>query len=230
MTQAPMFSIFIPTYNRGYILHEALASLDRSRCRDFEVVIVDDGSTDDTATVVERWSAQTDVPVIYQYQRNQGKHVAHNRAMKIARGELFINLDSDDQLLPDALDELAQEWRSIAEPDRTDCAGICGLCTLASGALFGEPFPRRMDSDFLSIRTGRQLRGEKRWALRTGVLRDYPYPVFAGERHSRPFLILNRLSHQYHVRFANLRMIQVGHAPDGISLNRKKIQRQNPQA
>jgi glycosyltransferase involved in cell wall biosynthesis len=226
----PRISIFIPTYNRGYILGRALESLEHSTNRDFEALVIDDGSTDDTTELVARWKSKARFPIIYEKQANQGKHVAHNTAIGLANGELFLNLDSDDQLLPDALDLIIEKWDNISASDKPGFAGIMGLCVL-HGKLYGTPYPQDViDSDFLAIRTLCHVSGEKRAALRTDVLLNYPYPTFPGERYCRPSLIYERLAHHYRTRFSNIRLIDVGHQPDGICANRRRILVNNPRA
>lgn len=223
------FSIVIPTYNRAYVLGEALDSVDASSFRDLEVLVVDDGSEDTTSELVGDFADRTDLPVRYIVQENQGKHVALNRAAREARGELLLNVDSDDLLLPTSLGQIDREWAKIDRSERDRYAGIVGNCIREDGALSGVPFPDApLDSDFLALRRRHALRGEKRWALRREVMRSYPYPVFPGERHSRPGIVINRMSHRYHFRFTNIPILVVRHMADGITANRRTIQTQNP--
>jgi glycosyltransferase involved in cell wall biosynthesis len=222
-------TIFIPTYNRGYIIEKALQSIEASSNRNLEVLVVDDGSSDDTEARIEAWARQSRLDIRYLRQSNQGKHVAHNLAVDHARGELFLNLDSDDELLPDAVDNLLSSWDELPESRKGEFAGIEGLCLNDDGSLSGSELPRdRIESDFLSIRNLAKRNGEKRAALRLDVLKNYKYPVFENERHMRPAFILNRMAHRYKTLFTNHRIIRVGHQPDGICFNRRKIQLQCP--
>lgn len=225
----PQFTIFIPTYNRAYVLADVLASIDRSSLRNFEVLVIDDGSTDGTAELIEAWQGRVDFPLRYCYQPNQGKHVAHNTAAAIASGELFLTVDSDDVLLPESLERLWESWQSIPEERRAGYAGVVGLCQRWDGSQYGNSFRQDpLDSEFLTVRHQHGISGEKRCAIRTDLLREFPYPVFAGERHSRPSIIFNRMSHDYRFRFTNIQILRVGHQPDGISANRGVVRRQNP--
>ena len=94
------FTVFTPTCNRCATLPRVYASLAAQTFRDFEWLIVDDGSTDCTAALVDKWTAQADFPIRYLRQENRGKHIASNRAVREARGELFLVLDSDDACVP----------------------------------------------------------------------------------------------------------------------------------
>jgi glycosyltransferase involved in cell wall biosynthesis len=216
-----LFTIFIPTYNRADILPRALESIGQSTLRDFEVVIVDDGSTDDTRNLVQEWVAKGAVPIQYVWQENQGIHAAHNTALEHARGLLFIRLDSDDLMLPQALERIKAHWEAIPDDQKPRFAGVGGMCLNEDGTVSGEPYPQDViDSDYLEIFKYCRMNGERREALRTEVLREYPYPRIGAERWLRPTLILRRMAHRYRIRFTN-ELLQVNrHAPGGISENR----------
>lgn len=223
------FSLFIPTYNRAYTLGEALASADRQTFRDFEVLVIDDGSTDGTKALVDEWLERNSFPIQYVWQPNQGKHAAHNAATAIARGELFMTLDSDDSLLPDALEILARRWDEIPDSDKAGFAGVSGLCLNEDGSLAGDEYPEPViDADYLAMHGRGLINGERREALRIDVMREFPYPVIAGERHVRPTLILRRMAHRYKTRFTNDRLQINRHAPDGICANRFRYRMRNP--
>lgn len=96
-TSDPVFSVVIPTYNRAAHLHAAINSVLEQTFADFEVLVVDDGSTDDTAAIV---SAFTDHRVKYIYQINRERGAARNNGVRNAAGRIICFLDSDDVLLP----------------------------------------------------------------------------------------------------------------------------------
>ena len=83
------------TLNRAHVLHRVYDSLRAQTFRDFEWLVVDDGSTDGTGALVAAWRAEADFPIRYRYQENRGKHVACNRAVAEARGRFFLTLDSE---------------------------------------------------------------------------------------------------------------------------------------
>ncbi|MEQ8411551.1 MAG: glycosyltransferase family A protein [Erythrobacter sp.] len=100
-------SVIIPTFNRAVLVAEALASLEKLRWKDVEVILVDDGSTDDTEAVIAnirsggfRW------PLEYIWQPNAGPAAARNAGRRLACGEFLYHLDSDDLVAPAAFDEL----------------------------------------------------------------------------------------------------------------------------
>ncbi len=97
-----MITIFTPTYNRALCLSKLADSLLKQSFQDFEWIIVDDGSTDNTQKVIE--SLKKKMKIIYYYQKNSGKHIAYNRGIELASGEYFVCVDSDDTLDPFAIE------------------------------------------------------------------------------------------------------------------------------
>ncbi|HAV64935.1 MAG TPA: hypothetical protein DCY13_21510, partial [Verrucomicrobiales bacterium] len=112
--QGIFFSICVPTYNRARFLTEALNSALNQTWPNFEIVVVDDGSTDDTAAVMKRCN---DPRVRYVLKEHSGGPATRNRCVKEARGEFLVWLDSDDALLPGTLERYAQELARHPEVD-----------------------------------------------------------------------------------------------------------------
>jgi glycosyltransferase involved in cell wall biosynthesis len=103
MASFPLVSVIIPSYNYGFVIAETIASLQRQTLLEWEAIIVDDGSVDDTESVVKPLAAQ-DARVIYIKQVNAGVSAARNRAMKLAKGKFIQFLDADDLLSPQKLE------------------------------------------------------------------------------------------------------------------------------
>lgn len=229
MADNPFFTLFIPTFNRGYCIRDALLSCDQSTFRDLEVLVIDDGSTDDTAEKVKEVISQMSLPVRYEYQENQGKHVAFNRAVSLAKGTLFVTLDSDDKLINTGLQEIYDLWDSMSDEQHQTFAGIEFRCLENGVASTAYPIPY-FDSTYVEKRTRYETEGEKRSAYRVSVLRDHPYPVFSGERYCRPSMIDIRIAKKYKIRFSNIIAIDAGHYPDGIGANRRQVIASAPKA
>jgi len=96
----PQISIIIPTYNRPHFLKEAISSVLSQNYQDFEIIVVDDGSTDNTKEAIKSINNKR---IIYLYQKHKGRSVARNRAIEIARGKYLAFLDDDDLFLPGKL-------------------------------------------------------------------------------------------------------------------------------
>ncbi len=171
------FTVFTPTYNRAHTLPRVYQALRAQTFRDFEWLIVDDGSTDETAELVARWQREGRVPIRYVRQQHGHKKVAHNRGVQMARGELFLTLDSDDACVPHALERLWWHWQCIPDDERGRFSAVTGLCQDEAGRIVGDRFPGEVvDSDSLEMRHHYRVRGEKWGFQRTEVLRRFPFP------------------------------------------------------
>jgi glycosyltransferase involved in cell wall biosynthesis len=196
------FTVFTPTYNRAYTLPRVYESLRAQTYRDFEWLIVDDGSTDGTRELVEGWQ-QADFPIRYVWQENQGKHMAFNLAVEHAQGALFLVLDSDDACVPTALERFYAHWQDITPQRRQEYVGVTALCQDLQGRLVGSFFPADVfDSNSLEIRFKYGIKGEKWGFQRIEVLRQFPFPklpkIFVQES-----LVWRRIAQQYRTRYVN---------------------------
>ncbi|MGE0609795.1 MAG: glycosyltransferase family 2 protein [Pirellulales bacterium] len=171
-------TVFTPTYNRAHTLPRVYDSLRGQTRGDFEWLVIDDGSTDGTRELIAGWRAQASFSIRYEFQKNRGKHAAYNRAVELAAGELFVNLDSDDACLPHALETFLRQWQSIESAERDCYSAVTCLCQDQHGNVVGDPFPQDgMDADYLSLRYRYKVGGEKWSCHRTDVLRAFPFPA-----------------------------------------------------
>lgn len=100
----PRFSIIIATFNRATLLSRAIDSIVKQTFRDWEAVVVDDGSVDNTEQIVNSYR-KLNLPISYLYQENQGVAAARNKGLKHAKGEYITFLDSDDWYRPNHLED-----------------------------------------------------------------------------------------------------------------------------
>lgn len=198
------FTVFTPTYNRAHTLPRVYDSLRRQTFRDFEWVIVDDGSLDDTGRVVARWSREADFPLSYVRQPNRGKHVAFNRGVRLARGRLFLPLDSDDACVPVALERFMGYWNAIPAAERPSFTGVTALCMDEAGRPVGRRFPKDViDSDSLEMRYRFRITCEKWGFHRTEVLREHPFPEDVPRGYLPEGVVWSRIARSYRTRFVN---------------------------
>ncbi|MCC6587329.1 MAG: glycosyltransferase family 2 protein [Bryobacterales bacterium] len=199
------FTVFTPTYNRAHLLRNVFASLKAQSLQDFEWVVVDDGSTDDTVPLVEQWQKRPPFPIHLIKQKRGGKHRAHNIAVSQAQGELFTVLDSDDTIAGNALERLVFHWHSIPFQSRHLYSGVTCLCRDEStGAIVGTAFPRDvLDCRHYETETVYRVQGEKWGCHRTEVLRATPYPEVPGELFCPEGVVWNRIAKSYLVRHVN---------------------------
>jgi glycosyltransferase involved in cell wall biosynthesis len=178
------FTVFTATFNRAHTLHRPYASLAAQTCRDFEWIVIDDGSTDDTPAKVGRWRGEAPFPIVYERQENRGKHIAHNRAAALARGSLFVILDSDDELVPEALERFRQHWNALGEEERRDFLGVVCLCRdAASGRVLGRrPRAPVLKVPALEYVLRERVRHDLAACVRVDLLREHPFPEVAGAK------------------------------------------------
>lgn len=132
------FSICIPLYNREKLIGRTLDSLVDQTFKDFEVIVVDDGSTDESSKVVKKYEFNLDIR--YFYKENGGKHSALNIGIEKAKGVFFIILDSDDWLKKDALYNIYNLCCKIINDDMY--SGVLTRCIIPnSDKMLGKPFP-----------------------------------------------------------------------------------------
>ena len=204
MADSVLFTVFTPTYNRAHTLHRVYDSLCEQTLRDFEWIVVDDGSTDDTAELIADWTKAADFSIRYFKQEHSGKHIAHNLAVRQARGYIFAPLDSDDALLPDSLERIDILWNEIPVSNRASFSGIGGLCCDQHGKIIGDRFPKSpLDSNLRELIYGLRVRGEKWGVTRTDVFRQYFFPELAGTQFVPEGLVGLQMSRTYKRRYVN---------------------------
>ncbi|WP_395757410.1 glycosyltransferase family 2 protein [Achromobacter sp. EB05] len=178
MTDTPtFFTVLTPTYNRAGTLHRVYESLSRQTFRDFEWVIVDDGSTDNTHEAVLDWQQRADFPIRYFWQNNQHKKTAFNCGVRQARGELIVALDSDDEMPPESLATFKAAWEAIPPARRDSYVAVTGLCARPDGSIVGDRYPQDVfDSTAVDVYFRYRIKGEKFGCMRTDILRKFPFP------------------------------------------------------
>ncbi len=206
-----IFTVFTGTFNRAQTLPRVYESLKAQTFCDFEWLIVDDGSRDGTKELVERWQAEgvfpireSAFPIRYIYQENQGNHVAFNRGVQEAKGELFLPIDDDDACVPQALERLKYHWDSIPDSQSERFSGVTVLCQDQNGKLHGGPFPRDiLDSNSLEMVFKYKVKGEKWGFHRTDVLKEFPHPTLADIKFIPDGVVWFALSRRFKTRFVN---------------------------
>lgn len=198
------FTVFTPTFNRAHTINRVYDSLKKQTVRNFEWVVIDDGSTDKTDELISQWQKESDFQIVYAYQENSGKHAAFNRAVKMARGELFLVIDSDDGFLPDSLESMLHWWMDIPESERSAYTGIVTLCQFVDGTICGEKFPASpLDTNSLALRFKYKVRGETWGFHQTEVLKAYPFPDDKNVRFIPENLIWDDIARKYKIRCIN---------------------------
>jgi glycosyltransferase involved in cell wall biosynthesis len=198
----PMITVFVPTYNRAHLLGRVFESLKAQTFKNFEWVIVDDGSRDNTSDLVEGWQQDSPFEIRYLRKTNGGKHTAINPGVDMARGEYMVILDSDDWLAPNALERLLELWYEI--PDHQLYSGVVGLCAHPDGRVIGNRFPLDVfDSNAVDLMHTHQVSGDKISLSRLDVMREFPFPFQDLRGLVTEALVWNRIAQKYQERYVN---------------------------
>ncbi len=219
------FTVFTATFNRAHTLYCVYESLRSQTLRDFEWLIIDDGSTDNTRELVEQWQKDADFPIRYFYQENQGKHIAFNRAVSLAQGELFVPVDSDDSFVPNTLERFWYHWNNIPPSIRDNFSGVTCLCQDENGNIIGDRFPKDvMDSDELEMLHKYKVRGEKWGFHRTVVLQKVPFPEIPKGPYMQYMpdaIVWDAIALKYKKRFINEALRIYHRSPDSVDRHQR---------
>lgn len=223
-------TVFTPTYNRAYSLSRLFESLKAQSFHDFEWVIVDDGSSDNTSEVVSGFMKETPFfEIKYRKTENGGKHRAINRGMDLVSGDLFLVMDSDDWLREDALEWIDRVENSIPSDRKKEFAGVYGLKCYPNGTLIGSTFDGEMlDASYFERRKYRLL-GDKAEAYYSEILRKYPFPEFEGEKFCTECLVWDQIAATgLKLRFFNQKICFCEYLEDGLTRMGNLLYARNP--
>lgn len=175
-------TVCTPTYNRAYLLKRPFESLQKQTFKDFEWLIIDDGSTDNTEEIVKEFKKQASFPITYVKQSNQGRAAALNTSYKYIKTKYVINLDSDDAYLPDALEKIHKIWENIPAQDYERFWCITGQCVDSqTGQLIGGRWPEDINQ-YRGVEQYKRIykykRGEKSCCRKLEVLKKFPFPQY----------------------------------------------------
>lgn len=212
-------TICTPTFNRAYTLERTYKSLLSQTNKNFEWIVVDDGSTDNTEQLVRTFINEKKIRVRYFKQPNQGKHIALNKGIDESEGELFTCLDSDDWLYNDAVENIYRIWERAGY--REDIVGIISLDTFANGKIVGSSLPDDVESaNWMDLKYKYKVTGDKDFYFRTSELKKVKFPNFNNNKHMPPGYQIWLLSKKYKFFIYNKPTKYVEYMEDGISKNK----------
>lgn len=215
MKENVLITIFTPTYNRGELLTRVYESLKAQTVQDFEWLIVDDGSKDNTGEMVKGWIQENIIKIRYIRKENGGKHTAFNVGVQNADGELFFCLDSDDFAPKTCVEDIIDAWNGV-KSDKV--AGIIGKKTDTEGKPLCGEFPK----DIIETTTCNLIRkyhcyGEKSMVYRTDILKKYPYPEIENERFIGECVVYDRIDMEYTMVLVDKVFTICEYQPDGLT-------------
>lgn len=199
----PFLTVLTPTYNRAHTLHRLYESLLRQEFKDFDWVVIDDGSTDGTEDLIKQYKNDAWFPIHYYYKENGGKHTALNFAYDKIESPYVHIMDSDDALTDNALQLIKNNWDSIPEEDYDRFWCVSGLLINSqTGKILGKPWPKGINQ--LKGRAQHRVivryPGDKSCCRKLSVLKQFPFPTFPDVKFVSEGMVwgqINKLYDQY---------------------------------
>jgi len=219
-------TVFTPTFNRAYCLHQVYESLCRQTVNDFIWLIIDDGSSDNTKELVQSWVKENKVDIQYHYKTNGGMHTGHNAAYSLIETPFNVCIDSDDFLTDNTIEIILKHTENLT----ANFAGIVGLDADKHGSIIGTRMPDNLLKTKLNeLYLIHKVKGDKKLVYRTEVVKKYPpYPEYPEERFVPLDYIPLLIDQEYDLKPVNEVLCIVEYQPDGSSLNIIKQYSRNP--
>lgn len=210
-------TIFTPTFNRANLLYRLYQSLCNQTFKDFEWIIVNDGSKDNTDDVVQSFLDEGKIKIKYIKQENGGKHRAINRGVREAKGDFFFIVDADDYLISTALKIVSFYAGQIK--DDTSFAGICGMkCYPDMHRIGGDTLFKTIDCTAIDFRNKYRMKGDVAEILKTSILKQYPFPEIKDEKFCPEALVWNTISfNDLKLRYFNENIYIAEYIPNGLT-------------
>ena len=221
------FTIFTPTFNRKELLEKLYKSLQKQTFKDFEWLIVDDGSADGTKEKAEEFLSEKKLDIKYYFKENGGKQRAYNFATDKANGELFICLDSDDEYVENGLETILKYWKKYEK--NSNIAGMGYLSTYPNREVIGSSFPEKeVISTQFDIYNKYGVKGDKGLMFRTEIIKKYKFPVFDDEKFITEAVVYNRICEKYKMVYVNEKIEIKEYQEDGLTAKYNNLLLRNP--
>lgn len=220
----PTLTVFTLAYNRAYCLHKCYESLLRQTCRDFEWLVIDDGSTDHTQALVEQWIQDGKIPIRYIYKENGGMHTGYNTAYDNIFTELAVSIDSDDYMTDDAVEIITNCWKA----DKDDkYAGMVFLDITEDQKVIGTEMPNIKSATVYDLYNRFGVKGDKKQVYRPELIRPFKSPVFEGEKLFPTCFKYFQVDLTHEMLIYNKPVCIVEYMPDGYTKNIVKLYKKN---
>ena len=212
-------TIITTTYNRAYCIHQVYDSLKRQGCKDFLWLVIDDGSTDGTNQIIDKFISEKLIEIEYIWHPNKGMHGARNLAYKNVKTELNVIIDSDDWLADGAVTTIIDFWE---KNKNENIAGIVALNEDLNGNLIGKRLPNIQSSTLTELSDKYNFKGDKKLIYRTDLIRLNPYPEFEGEKYFPASYKFRILDLDYKMLLMNEVVCIVDYSENSATLGRVK--------
>lgn len=217
-------TVFTPAYNRADKLNKLYNSLKNQNSTDFEWLIIDDGSNDNTRNIVNGFITDSELKIRYYYQNNGGKHRAYNHALDKAQGDYFICVDSDDYLVDGAVDKIisymeAAQGNAIVAAYKAD----------DRGNILSDRFPEKVqDITWSELGTVYNCSGEFTLIFNTAFAKSYRFPEFEGENFMTEAVVYDKMSSNAELHLVPEIITICEYYDDGLTRSANRLMKNNP--
>lgn len=233
MEENKLITVFTPTYNRGYIIEKLYKSLQGQVAYNFEWLVIDDGSTDNTEELFKTWILEdNNFNIRYIKVENGGKPRAINKALKLAKGRYLFMVDSDDHIVNDATLKLEAWIKEI--DDKDDIVAVGAARVYPNGEYIKGVKPDIDDNigylDATNLeRKNYNLDADMCEAYKIDIMKKFPFVVWKGEKFSPEEIVLNEMSLQgYKVRWHKDKIYICDYLEDGLTKGNWGLLKSNP--
>jgi len=224
-----MISIVTATYNRANLLPRLYKSLVYQSNKEFEWVVIDDGSVDETENLIIKIKKDNLIDIKYIKKENGGKHTALNIGVEVATHDYIFFVDSDDILPKNSILTIVNKIKNIENRlEYSQLAGVCGLKSDFNGKVVGNNLKKDIVCSYLDFRYKYNIIGDKAEVFKKKILLDYKFPVYKGEKFCPEALIWNRISTKYNMLFFNDIIYCCEYQEGGLSHNSINIRKNSP--
>lgn len=208
-------TVITTTYNRAYCLEQLYQSLISQQNNDFIWLVIDDGSTDNTKELIDKWQHEGLVEIEYYYKQNGGMHTARNLAYEKVYTELNTIIDSDDWMAPDAVDNIITFWNKNKDEKH---AGMITLNRNPDGEVVGSDMPDNVTScSYIDFWKKYNMKGDKKLVYRSELTKQYPYPEFENEKFFPASLKFYLIDKDYDIFLCNFTTCIVDYNDDSMT-------------
>lgn len=217
-----MITVLTPAFNRGGGLQSLWDSLQKQTVKDFEWLVVDDGSTDSTKNLITQLQEKSDFPIRYIYKNNGGKHTALNVGIQTICSELTFIVDSDDCVTEDAVESILKIHKKY-RPQNNIC-GYAFLRAFPDGKVNGKKFDvDEKIGSYIDVRVnGDDTGADKAEVFKTQCLKEFPFPEYPNEKFLGEDLVWVRMARKYEMVHINKAVYVGNYLEDGLTNNRRK--------
>ena len=210
-----MISIVIPLYNKEKSITATLESVLAQSYTDYELIIVDDGSTDNTQELVENWQRENLIEIFYFKQENGGKMRAHNKGVELCTTPLFFCIDSDDQIATGAVEKILETHQTLRDDE---FLGGIAAKRLIINKLASKDLPDKKRSTLHNIYAS-GFKGDTSLVFKTDVLREFPFPEIEGEKFVTEGYVYDQIDQKYELLILNEFLMRCEYQEDGYTFN-----------